>query len=273
MGRSGSYKVEARSVNHKGLDIHVKMPSYLYSCEPEMKRLIKENFTRGRIEVFVSSERGENIKININKPLAKEFYDALLSLKEELSIPGDIGINILASQRDIFWHEELAIDLTSLNEALNAALSDLKKMRTEEGENLLKDITGRMQVIKEKVNLLEGRRQEFISSIKSSLSKRIADILGDRLIDESRLIQEVAILTERSDITEELVRIKSHLKYMEDMFSSGDTIGKKLDFLMQELNREVNTIGSKATSTEISPVVIELKSELEKIREQVQNLQ
>ncbi len=272
-GGSGNFKVEVRSFNHRGLDIQSKIPSYLYSYEPEIKKTVKKFFHRGHIELFITPEEEEAIRLKINKPLAKELYNALKSLKEELSIPGDVGINIIASQKNIFLQEEQEVKLTDLHIALESALKELEEMRIREGENLFRDIIERMHFIKEHINNLEDKRTEFVTNAKRMLLEKLKDLLGDTSIEESRLIQEVAILLGRSDITEELVRIKSHLKYMEDMLKTDAPIGKKMDFLTQELHRELNTISSKAASPEISSLVIELKDEVEKIREQAQNLE
>ncbi|MBI4654677.1 MAG: YicC family protein [Nitrospirae bacterium] len=273
VGISGNFKVEVRSSNHRGLDIQIKIPSYLYFYEPEIRKLVKKNFLRGRIEILVSISNADTLKFKINKSVATEFYNILTSLKQELSISGEIGIDILASQKDIFLQEEPEVELTSLSNALDIALQDLKKMRIEEGENLVKDINERLSLIKIQVEDLEGKRVEFIAQAKASLSERLRSLFEDIQIDESRIIQEAAILLDRSDITEEIVRIKSHLTYIENMLQSGNSIGKKLDFITQELYREINTIGSKAANVEITPIVVELKSEVEKIREQTQNLQ
>lgn len=273
VGSSGNFKVEVRSSNHRGLDIQIKIPSYLYFYEPEIRKLVKKNFLRGRIEILVSISNADTLKFKINKSVAREFYNILTSLKQELSISGEIGIDILASQKDIFLQEEPEVELASLSNALDIALQDLKKMRIEEGENLVKDINKRLSLIKIQAEHLEGKRVEFIAQAKASLSERLRSLFEDIQIDESRMIQEVAILLDRSDITEEIVRIKSHLTYIENMLQSGNSIGKKLDFITQELYREINTIGSKAANVEITPIVVELKSEVEKIREQTQNLQ
>ncbi|MBI5050936.1 MAG: YicC family protein [Nitrospirae bacterium] len=270
---NGNFKVEARSLNFKTLDVQVKTPSFLFFCEPEIKKLVKEKFSRGRIEVFISVQLAETVRLKINKALAREYYDSLLALKKEFSIPGDIEINVLASQKDIFSYDEPEIEFTALRSAVEAAIDDLKKMRTEEGENLANDIAGRIRLLKDGVSRIEDKRSGFTANARKALADRLREILGDAMIDESRLLQEVAILIDRSDITEEIVRLKSHLKYIEDVLKSGDAVGRKLDFIIQEIHREINTIGSKAASTEISPVIVELKSELEKIREQVQNLQ
>lgn len=272
-GAVGGFKVEIRSFNHRNLDIRVNVPSSLYSYEPEIRNLIKEKFHRGHIEIFVPEAGGDNIRLRINKHLAKEYYQALVSLKDELSIPDNVGINVLALQKDIFSVEESEVDISIFREALQAALNDLKKMQMEEGKKLADDIMKRIHFLNTHVPRIEDKRMGVITNAKTRLTEKLKDLLGNILIDDSRLIQEAAILVERTDITEEIVRIKSHLKHMEDVLRFGGAIGKKVDFFAQELHRELNTISSKGADAEISVLVIEMKHEVEKIREQIQNLQ
>lgn len=272
-GEVGNYKVEVRSSNHRNLDIRINVPSYLYYYEPKIRNTVKEKFHRGRIEILAPKSEGDNIKLKINKSLAKEYYHALVSLKDELSISDNVGINVLALQKDIFLLEESEVEITTFHKALEAALEELKKMRLEEGKNLVDDITKRIHLLNKHLTCMEDKRTEFVTNAKRVLTKKLKNLLDNSSIDDSRLIQETAILVERLDITEEIVRIKSHLKYTEDILRSGNVIGKKMDFLAQELHRELNTIGSKAANAEISTLVVEMKHELEKIREQTQNLQ
>jgi uncharacterized protein (TIGR00255 family) len=271
-GVAGNIKAEARSFNHKNLDIQIKLPPFLYSYENEIRKLIKSRFQRGHIEISITKSEAETVKIQINKPLAMEYYNALISIKDELSLKGDIDINVLASYRDIFCLKEEA-RIEELEEAVGAALLELEKMRIEEGRNLVDDISVRIQLLSRYINDIEERRNAIITDTKQRLYERLKEFLGDITIDESRLIQEAAILIERADITEEIVRIKSHLNHAVEVLKSGDTIGKKMDFLVQELRREINTTGSKTNDVEIVNNVIEMKHEIEKIKEQIQNLQ
>jgi uncharacterized protein (TIGR00255 family) len=271
-GLSGNMKVEVRSFNHKNLDIHVSMPSYLYKYDVPIKKSIRGTLHRGRIEVNVSRSEDSTAKVSINEELAKEYYQALLNLKKELSISGDIGVDILASYRDIFYVEE-EDETADIDNALQGAIDELIKMRTEEGKTLMSDISGRLQILQSQITGIEERRDEFVSTAKEQLHERIKEFLEDVAIDESRLVQETAILMEKTDITEEIVRVKSHLKHFEEVLTSGEAIGKKMDFLVQELRRELNTIGSKTRDYEISAHVVEMKHEVEKIKEQVQNIQ
>jgi uncharacterized protein (TIGR00255 family) len=272
-GVADGFKVEARSTNHKYLYIQLNLPAYLYSYEHEIRKMIKDRFSRGHIEIFFTKLNEGNVKIRINKSLAKEYYNAFVSLKDELSIADNVGFNILAQQKDIFSLGETEVEFLALRDALEAALAELKKMRASEGKNLVEDIKKRIFSLLNHIAYLEDKRAEFVANAKEALAARLKELLNNTLIDDTRLIQEIAILVERSDITEEIVRIKSHLRHMENILEYGDVIGKKLGFLVQELYRELNTIGSKAASGEISTLVVEMKDELEKIREQVQNLE
>jgi uncharacterized protein (TIGR00255 family) len=272
-GEDGNFRIETRSSNQRTLDIRINIPSYLYSLEPEIRKIVKEKFHRGRIEIFIPRVEEETAKLKINKSLAKEYYHALLSLKEELSITEDIGINLLAQQKDIFSIEEQEIDATRFYRALDNALEDLKKMRIDEGKILAEDIFRRLESLNSSLVNIEEKRAEFTAHARAALIEKLKSILDTTPIEEPRIIQEAAILVERSDITEEVVRMKSHLQHAKEILDSGGVIGKKIDFLTQELHREVNTIGSKAASAGISILVVEMKHEIEKIREQVQNIQ
>lgn len=272
-GEDGNIRIETRSSNQRTLDIRINIPSYLYSLEPEIRKRVKEKIHRGRIEIFIPKIEEETAKLKINKSLAKEYYHALLSLKEELSIAEDVGINLLAQQKDIFSTEEQEIDATRFYSALDKALEDLKKMRTDEGKILADDIFRRLETLNSSLETIEEKRAEFTAHARAALIEKLKSILDNTPIDEPRIIQEAAILVERSDITEEVVRMKSHLQHARGILDSGGVIGKKIDFLTQELHREVNTIGSKAASAGISILVVEMKHEIEKIREQAQNIQ
>ncbi len=272
-GEAGNFRVEIRSSNHKNLDIHINVPSYLFSFDTEIRKRVKRIFSRGRIDIYVHRQDAENVKLKVNKSLAMEYYNALVSLKHELSISDDVGIDIIALQRDIFLLDEPEIDAGEFYNALEIALEELKKTRIEEGGNLADDIAERIRMLNRYINRIEDKREEFAAGAQQRLYDRIKELLGDVPIDESRIIQETAIMVEKSDITEEIVRIKSHLNQFEEVLISGNIIGKKMDFFIQELRREVNTTGSKSQDVEIAANVVEMKHELEKIKEQIQNLQ
>lgn len=272
-GIAGNFRVEIRSSNHKNLDININAPHFLFSLDPEIRKTVKKKFSRGRIEIFVPRQEMDSVKFKVNKTLAREYYNALVSLKDELSLSEDPGISMIASQRDIFLVDDPEINNDDFHKALNDALDDLKKTRIEEGENLIADIKERVRSLEDYTKKIEGKRAGFTATAHQKLKARLKELLDSAEVDETRLIQETAILVDKSDITEEIVRIKSHLGLFEDILESGDTIGKKIDFFIQELRREVNTIGSKSQDVEIATTVVEMKHDLEKIKEQVQNLQ
>lgn len=272
-GTSGNFKIEVRSSNHKNIDIHINLPYYLFSYETEIRKRVKKKLNRGRVDVYVPKQDIEGIKLNVNRSLAKEYYNALTLLKDELSINEEIGIQLLASQRDIFFMDEPEVNTDDLYKAVDLAIDDLKKARSDEAKELIDDISDRVHLLHTYLKEIEDQRQDFMNSAQDKLRDRIKELLDDKDIDESRLIQEIAYLIEKSDITEEIVRIKSHLKHFEEVLNSGNTIGKKLDFLVQELRREINTISAKVQDVGISTRVVESKHELEKIKEQIQNLQ
>ena len=272
-GIAGNFRVEIRSSNHKNLDININIPHFLFSQDPEIRKSVKKIFNRGRIEIFVPRQEMDSVKLKVNKTLAREYYNALVSLKDELSLPDDPGIDMIASHRDIFLMDDPEINADDFYNALNDALDELKKTRIEEGENLIADIKARVLSLEEYTRNIENKRADFAVTAHQKLKDRLRELLDDVEVDEARLIHETAILVEKSDITEEIVRIKSHLGLFAEILGSGDTIGKKIDFFIQELRREVNTIGSKSQDVEITTTVVEMKHDLEKIKEQVQNLQ
>ncbi len=270
---AGSFKVEVRSSNHKNLDIHINVPHYLYSYDPAIRKSARSRFNRGRIDIFIPKQEVEGVKLRVNKILAREYYDALNSIKEELSISDDISINVIASQRDIFVMDEPEIDENALMNAIDSALEELNKSRTEEGDNLIIDIRKRLSLLDEFVARIEEKRDVYIADARNRLHDKLKELLDNVQIDEARLIQETAIIVEKSDITEEIVRLKSHLKQFDEVLKSGDTIGKKLDFMIQEMRREINTVSSKTHDINITNNVVDMRHEIEKIKEQVQNLQ
>ena len=240
---------------------------------PRSGKRLKKKFNRGRIEIFVPRQEMDGIKLKVNKSLAREYYNALVSLKDELSLSDDPGISMIASHKDIFLMDDPEINNDDFYNALNDALDELKKTRIEEGANLIADIKERVRSLETYTKKIEEKRADFAVTAHQKLKDRLKELLDDVEVDETRLIHETAILVEKSDITEEIVRIKSHLGLFSEILGSGDTIGKKIDFFIQELRREVNTIGSKSQDVEIATTVVEMKHDLEKIKEQVQNLQ
>ncbi len=272
-GETDSFRVEIRSINHKNLDIKLSLPQYLYCHELDIKKEVRKKFQRGRIEVYVFKQEEGKKNLTLNMDVAREYLEALKSLKEELSIDGDISLNNIAAQRDIFLYEEEDIELPKLFDALGHALDELEKSRIDEGAVLVNDMSGRIEILNKCLSSIKSRREEYIDGAKIRLYERLKEILENTPVDETRLIQETAILIERSDITEEIVRAESHLIRIGELSVEGGAVGKKIDFFVQELRREVNTIGAKASDIDIIRQTVDMKNELEKIREQVQNIQ
>lgn len=275
----GDITVEAKSVNHRFCDTSIKLPSKLSFCETNIKKEIEKAVTRGRVDLNINLEATESSKksFNIDLSLAKAYVAALQKLKTELSLEGEPSISDLMNVKDIIIpsNEEADYDtiMTELAEPVKNALACLNKMRLDEGKNMASDIKGRLEQIEKTVCSLSARQPEVLDQYKLKLKERVEKLSEGVEIDEMRLAQEVAILADRSDITEEIVRLKSHLEQFYALLEEGGALGRKLDFLVQEMNREINTVGSKSNDSEISLSVVSVKAEIEKIKEQVQNIE
>lgn len=279
----GECLVEVKSVNHRFLEVKTKIPQKLAEIEDIVKRKLKDNFSRGYFEIYVTFE-GINGAVKGFKPdidLAKQYITAAAELKKETNIEGKVELNNILQLNGILKYEE-SDDTTDkkdelyrkvLESALNGALISLKNMREKEGEILEKDINDRLKIIGESITTLKEAQPSLIEEFRSRFKERLDKMLDGIEISDERIYQEVAIMAERSDITEELIRLKSHLKQFGQLLREGGPVGRKLEFVLQEMNREANTIGSKAIDYCISKEVIAIKGELEKIREQVQNIE
>jgi len=275
------FTVEMKSVNHRYLEISLRLPGVLSSFDTEIKKKIGEQFSRGRIEatIRVDSEGSAegNGHLTLNLPLARNYHTLLCQLKEDLQLEGEISLSMVTGFRDIFVPMESVQDPAALWEGLanllDEAIRTLTEMRAKEGESLQQDLTARLSLIASLLEAITGRAPQVVCEYQKRLGDRIRELTGDMAMDESRLLQEVAILAEKSDITEEIVRFGSHIGQFTDLLATGNGAGRKIDFLIQEMGREINTIGAKSNDTEISRNVIEIKSELAKLREQVQNIE
>ncbi len=273
--------VEIKSVNHRNIEIFVRIPNILSSLEPEIKKTIGEQLSRGRIEVSLRAEsdvsRGIVEKLEINLPLLRSYYSILNQIREEFSFKDEINFEMLTSFRDAFFYPEQEIDLEETWRQLQATLAEslagLIEMREKEGLALYGDFKGRLSTVSTYMEKLKTRAPKVVDEYHERLSKRVRELTNDLEIDESRLIQEVALMAEKSDITEEIVRLESHLGQFAEMLESNEPVGRKMDLLLQEMHREINTIGSKSSDVNISRNVIEIKSELAKLREQAQNVE
>lgn len=274
------FVVEIKSVNHRYNDMIVRMPKRLNYLEEKIRSLIKQGIQRGRVEVYITLESiGESdTQISLNLSLAQQYMESLEKMKEHFHIKDDVSLFLLSKFPDIFKIEEKEEDEDQiwhcLKEAVQRALDMLIKMRIIEGEKLAEDIKNKCQYIAEIVGDIEQRAPEVVLEYKEKLRNRIHELLDDTIkIDEDRLAMEVAIFADKSSIDEEIVRLKSHIEQLREALEEKDPTGRKLDFLIQEMNREINTIGSKANDLEITKKVVDIKGELEKIREQVQNIE
>jgi uncharacterized protein (TIGR00255 family) len=277
---SRSFLIEIKSVNHRYNDIIIRMPKKLSAFEERIRKLIKDSVKRGRVEVYITLDeaKDDDIIIKPNLNIMQQYYNSLVEIKDNLQLKDDIKLSHLIGFQDIFniENKEAQEDVIweSLSIALNQAISSLVAMRKAEGEKLAEDIRLRRKKIREKVKEIELRIPIIIKEYRDKLFERIRELTEDTVeIDEDRIALEVSIYADKSNITEEIVRLYSHIDQLDIILNESGAIGRKLDFLIQEMNREINTIGSKSSDINISRIVIEIKSELEKIREQVQNIE
>lgn len=270
---------EVRAVNHRFREAVVRLPKTLAGLEEDVRRLVQDRCTRGRIELTVSLAGGKEAgkALNLDKTVAKQYYKLLQNLQQEFKLGGQIDVAMLASFREIVSVvEEPRIGKgveAVLKRLVAGALSDLDAMRRREGKVLLIDIKDRLQAIRQKIEAIRHRIPHVVCGHYERMKERVEQLMADKLEDVNRLYQELAVYADRCDVTEELTRLDSHLAQFESSLKGKDTVGRQLDFLLQEMGREVNTLGSKASDAEISTHVVYMKSELEKIREQVQNIE
>lgn len=267
------FKVEIRSLNHRHIEISVRMPSALMEHEMLVRNIIKGRFARGKFDVNISLTDKQQLKMGVNRELAKSIYDAFSGLQKELSLPGALSIDFFSGYRELLMTEEPEYNTDALYNALNDAVAKVEEMRRTEGESLKKEMESSLKSLADMHNDIEGLSKGLVVHYKEILAKKIAELVPNLSIDETRLAQEVAIIAQKSDIAEELARFRSHVQQFRSTLSNGDVIGRKLDFILQEMNREANTIASKVGDIDIINITIEIKAEIEKLREQVQNIQ
>lgn len=276
---TGSTTVEIRSVNHRYGEVFVKMPRSFLAFENDVRKAVGDRLKRGKIEVFVQREEGVGGRNqpSVNLPLARAYRDAFEQMRAELGLADPVTLPLLLSQRDVLAAREEGADEEVLRgellQAVRGAVEAMEAMRAREGEALLADLVARRQTLAALIGRVAERAPAVVAEYAQKLRERLAQLLADTALDDARLAQEVALLADRCDVTEELVRFRSHLIQFDETIALAEPVGRKLDFLMQELNREVNTIGSKANDAAMAAIVVELKAELEKIREQVQNIE
>ena len=273
-----TYTVEIKSVNHKYSDINVRLPRFLNSVEDKIRKRVAEVISRGKIDIYVSFENysSTGTTIRINKELAKEYIKELKSLAEEADLRFDLNVIDVSKFPEILKLEDDDDDELIGQEvmiALDDALDKFVNMREVEGTKLVEDIERRIYIIQDKVNEITNFSSTLVEEYMTRLTTRVNELLAPGVVDEARLMQEIVIFSDKSSIEEELTRLKSHISQFLELIKQSSPIGKKIDFLIQEINREVNTIGSKANSLDITNKVIEIKTEVENIREQIQNIE
>lgn len=273
-----SWIIEIRSVNHRFLEIYVKLPRTWLLLEEKIKSFIKGKISRGRVDVFINlSCENLPVDIKIDKSAVKNYYNKLMEITQETGFEGPVTLSLLSMMPDIFAIKEEMPQEQELWEmlepALESAIQDLIRMRETEGNNIWKDILKRLDAIDKRVDFIGERADAVIEEYRRKLFQNVERILKDITLECDKIESEVVFFAERSNITEELIRLNSHISQMRQLEHEEEPIGKKADFIVQEMYREVNTIAAKSSDYEISREVIEIKSELEKIREQIQNIE
>jgi len=273
-------KVEIRSVNNRFIDINTRLPKSLAPLELPLKKMVKSKCARGSFDISIAIEKNgdseANLEVAPNLPLATEYLNAFKNIQEGLGLKGEIDINTILSQRDVVKPELKKVEDSSeeiVLQTVDKTLTDLVKMREDEGKNLEKDILNQISSIKALGKLISTKQSITVQEFQDKLKEKIQTLTTGIEIDPARIAQESALLADRCDVTEELVRLESHLDQFNKLVASHEPQGRKLEFLTQEINREVNTMGSKTIDLEVSKAVIEMKSYLEKIREQLANIE
>ncbi len=271
--------VEVRSVNNRYLDCNIKLPRLYVFAEDAIKSLVQGTISRGKVDVFVTlgpSEEGD-VKVSLNRPVADGYYQALCEMRDAYGLRDDISVSLLSRFPDVFLVEKNEDDVKAVAEdicaVLSQALADFDAMRTREGEKLEQDVAQRADTIEALTGQVEERSPGIVADYRARLTARINEVLQNTQIDESRILTEAAIFADKVAVDEETVRLRSHLSQLRQMLRSEGPVGRKLDFLIQEFNREANTIGSKCSDVETASIVVSIKGEIEKIREQIQNIE
>ncbi len=273
------FTVELKSVNHRYLDVNIKMPKKLNFFESAIRNLLKEYIERGKVDVYITYEdyTEDNYSLRYNAALAGEYLGYLNAMAEEFHLENDIRVSTLSRYPDVFVMEEQDIDekelWSGLEKSLRGACKQFVESRVKEGEALRDDLLDKLDAMLTDVDFIEERSPQIMKEYRTRLEEKIQEILGDRQIDDARIATEVTIYADKVCVDEETVRLRSHIMTTKDTLLAGGSIGRKLDFIAQEMNREANTILSKANNIEISDIGIDLKTGIEKVREQIQNIE
>ena len=273
------FTVELRSVNNRYLDCSVRLPRILTFGEEAVKQAVKNAISRGKVDVFISlrSEGGDEVQVTLNQSVLESYLDAMRRMVTDYGVADDISAATLSRMPEVFTLEKPQVDeeqlLADMLQVVSKALTEYNAMREKEGAALDKDLRSRGQIILELVSQVEAGNAQTVIDYRTRLENKLKEVLANTSIDESRILTEAAIFADKVAVDEETVRLRSHLQQMNEMLDGGGAVGRKLDFLLQEMNREANTIGSKCTDVALARIVVEIKAELEKIREQTQNIE
>ncbi len=273
------FTVELRSVNNRYLDCSVKLPRMLSFGEDAVKQAVKNAISRGKVDVFVSvhSENGVEATVTLNTAVVEGYLAAMKQMAADYPVVDDISVSLLSRMPEVFSVEKPEVDedalLADLMSVVRQALESFDAMRTTEGKALENDLRSRGETIEGLVAQVEAGNGQTVADYRQRLENKLKEVLASTSIDESRILTEAAIFADKVAVDEETVRLRSHLQQMNTMLTTGGAVGRKLDFLLQEMNREANTIGSKCTDVRLARIVVEIKAELEKIREQTQNIE
>ena len=273
------FTVELRSVNNRYLDCSVKLLRTLNYAEDAVKQAVKASVSRGKVDVFISmkAETGEDVKISLNEAVLSGYLDAMHRMVDQFGVADDISVSTVSRLPDVFSIERPEVDeeqlLADLLSVVAKALEGYDTMRRTEGAAMEQDLRSRGNTILELIAQVEQGNAQTVSDYRARLEAKLQEVLTNTTIDESRILTEAAIFADKVAVDEETVRLRSHLQQMDTMLTAGGAMGRKLDFLLQEMNRETNTIGSKCSDVRLARIVVDIKAELEKIREQTQNIE
>ena len=273
------FTVELRSVNNRYLDCNVKLPRSLTFAEEAVKQAVKATISRGKVDVFITvrSEGTSDVKITLNAAMVEGYLAAMKQMVSDYGVQDDISVSVISRMPEVFTVEKPEVDeeqlLSDLMSVVKQALANYDAMRAAEGKALENDLRSRGNTILELVAQVEAGNGQTVSDYRIRLENKLKEVLANTAIDESRILTEAAIFADKVAVDEETVRLRSHLEQMNNMLTTGGAIGRKLDFLLQEMNRESNTIGSKCSDVRLARIVVDIKAELEKIREQTQNIE
>ena len=272
-GEVGTFRVEVRSLNQRFMDINVRLPYQLARVEMALRERLKERFQRGKFDVYVNLSGAGETRLNLDDGVAREIHASLLALKGALGMSGEVSLDEVLRWKDSFISEEVTYDEAHFMEAFAIAVEGLEEMRLKEGKALTSEIQGIADAIEARNTEITAKCPDVMGDCRAKFTEKLHILLAESDIDEGKILHEAAQIVEKADITEEVARIRSHIDQMRALLGNGASVGRKLDFILQELNREVNTIASKSSDPTILNNAIDMKAEIERAREQAQNIQ